>query len=147
MFLVPVSRHTPLLSRSFGRAFDDSLFDRVFATVQRGEAASTRSPALDVSETDQGYTVKVDLPGIAKDNVKITIEGRRVNVEAQALKTAEQKDSDRIVYSERSVASFARSITLPAELDQGTSDASLENGVLTLTLVKKQPASTRLQVK
>ena len=78
---------------------------------------------------------------------RLTIEGRRVDVTAQALKADDKKDSDRVVYSERAVASFARSLTLPTELDQTASDATLETGVLTLTLAKKLPASRQIQIK
>ncbi|HSW03267.1 Hsp20/alpha crystallin family protein [Aquabacterium sp.] len=148
MFLVPVSRRSPALSRSFNGFFDDALFDRFFASTQRSNATPARSPALEVIETEQAYTVTVDLPGIAKDQVKITIEGRRVDIEAQALKLDDKKDSDRIVYSERSVASFARSLTLPVDIHQEASEARLENGVLTLTLAKKQAAGSRqIEVK
>ncbi len=149
MFLVPVSRNANELSRSIDRLFDDSLFDRFFAPAQRGEGGvAARSPALDVSESDRAYTVKIDLPGISKDDVKITIDGRRVNVEAQVSKNEEKKEGDRVVYSERSMASYARSFTLPTEVDQGESDARIEHGVLTLTLAKKRAGgSAQLAVK
>lgn len=148
MFLVPVSRNANELSRSIDRLFDDSLIDRFFAPTQRGEGVGARSPALDVSESDRAYTVKVELPGITKDDVKITIDGRRVNVEAQVSKNEEKKEGDRVVYSERSMASYARSFTLPAEVDQAESDARMEHGVLTLTLVKKRAGgSAQLAVK
>lgn len=142
MFLVPMSRGASELSRQFDRLFDDDIFGRFFAPAARAQDEAARSPALDVSENDRAYTVKVDLPGITKDDVKITIDGRRVAIEARTTKNEERKEGDRVVYSERSVASYARSFTLPAEVDQAESDARIEHGVLTLTLPKKRAASS-----
>ncbi len=147
MYLVPVSRRAPVLSRSFDRLFDDVLFNRFLNSVTQSDAPATRSPALDVRETDTAYTVTMDLPGVAKGDVKVTIEGRRVDISAQTAKSDEKKDGDRVLYSERAVARYARSFTLPADVDQANSSAALDNGVLTLTLAKKQPASTQLQVR
>lgn len=145
MFLVPVTRSASDLARSFDRLFDDS-FERFFApAAQNGTGA--RIPALDVSESERAYTVKLDLPGVAKEDVKVAIEGRRVTIEAQTRKDEEKKEGDRVVYRERSSASFARSFTVSAEVDQAESSAKLEHGVLTLTLAKRGvPASTRIAV-
>ena len=85
MFLVPMTRRTSDWVRSFDRLFDES-FDRLFADRACAQTALPRSPALDVAETEQAYTVTLDLPGVAKDDVKVSIEGRRVSIEAQASK-------------------------------------------------------------
>jgi len=141
MFLVPIAPQSRGLLRSFDRLFDDSL-DRLFAPVAAPKAAS-RSPALDVAESDQAYTVTLDLPGVAKDDVKVSVEGRHVTIEARASKNDERKDGDRIVYRERAVSSFARTFVLPAEVDQDRSSAKLDNGVLKLELAKRQPVDAR----
>lgn len=147
MFLVPMTRQSADLARSLDRLFDDDLFGRFFAPARSTEAAATRSPALDVSESDQAYTVKLDLPGVGKDDVKISIDGRRVTVEAQTQKVEEKKEGDRVVYSERSSASYARSFTLPQEIDQAASAAKMEHGVLSLTLAKRgAPQASQLTV-
>lgn len=139
MFLVPLSRQANDLSRSFDRLFDEGFLDRVFAPTAAAARAdtTTRSPALDVSETPQAYTVKLDLPGATKDDIKVTVEGRRVSVEASLSSTQQKKDGERVVYTERSETSFARSFTLPMEVDQAESNAKMEHGVLTLTLAKR----------
>lgn len=138
MFLVPLTRSSQDLARSFDRFFDDGVLDRFFNTGRADTTpAGLRSPALDVAEAERSYTVKVDLPGIAKDDVKIAIEGRRVTIEAQTERSDEKKDGERVIYSERSSASYARSFTLPSELDQAESSAKMEHGVLILTLAKR----------
>jgi HSP20 family protein len=141
MFLVPITAPSRGLWRNFDRLFDESL-SRLFTPASASDAVS-RSPALDVAESDRAYTVTLDLPGVAKDDVKVSVEGRRVTIEAQASKSDERKDGDRIVYCERSVSSFARTFVLPAEVDQARSNAKLDNGVLKLELAKREPVHTR----
>jgi HSP20 family protein len=101
----------------------------------------SRSPALDVAESDLAYRVKLDVPGVKKEDIKVTIDGRRVSVQAESATQTEKKDgdrsADRIVYRERSVSSYARSFTLPVEVDQASASAKLEDGVLALDLPKR----------
>jgi HSP20 family protein len=131
MFIVPMSRE----SRQLARLFDDT-FERFFSPAN-GEGLAARSPALDVAETDRGYTVKLDMPGVAKEDIKVSIEGRQISVQAQTQRDEERKDGERVVYRERSLQSYARSFTLPMEVDQAEAGAKLDNGVLTLTLPKR----------
>lgn len=137
MFLVPMSRRTNELGRSMDRLFDEQLFDRFFAPMARPDALVARSPALDVTEADNAFSVKLDMPGVTKDDVKITIDGKRVTVTASASTADEKKEGDRVVYSERSSTSFARSFSLPVEVNESESTAKLEHGVLALTLTKR----------
>ena len=142
MFIVPYTRSTTEYGQPFARLLDESLIDRLFAQAEPRQRAQ-RSPALDVSEDAQSYTVTLDMPGVSKEAIKVAIEGRRVSVQAQTEAVADKTDktdktdTDRVVYSERKAARYARDFTLPAELDQSLSAAKLENGVLTLTLVKR----------
>lgn len=145
MFLVPVNRNVSEFSRSLERLFDESLSG--YLGDARDAASGLRSPSLDVSETEHSYRVKLDLPGVTKDAVKITIDGRQVNVDAEQRQDAEQKQGERLLYRERSVARFSRSFSLPEEISQSDSNAKMENGVLTLTLAKRQgKAATQLTI-
>ena len=152
MFIVPVTRSVTRVNghaRDFG-AFDrlvDDAFDRFFGGSRGGTPAEARAPAIDVVETESQYTVTVDLPGVAREDVKVSIDGKRVSIEAQAGTSAEKKDGERVVYSERPAARFARSFTLPLEIDQAASQAKLDNGVLSLVLAKKlKPAAAQLTI-
>ena len=138
MFLVPfspASRTAHDFARSLERFFDDGL--------ERGSEVAQRSPALDVAETEGGYSVNLDLPGVTKEDVKIAIDGRRISVSAQSQREETKKDGERVIYRERSVASYSRSFTLPEEIDQDGSQAKLDKGVLSLTLAKKRAAAAR----
>jgi HSP20 family protein len=132
MFLVPMPRE----SRQLSRLFDDT-FERFFGPVTAGEGSTARSPVLDVAESDKAYTVKLEIPGVAKEDVKVSIDGRYVTVQAHSQHADEKKEGDRVVYRERSESSFARTFTLPLEVDQAEAGAKLEQGVLTLTLPKR----------
>ena len=97
MFFVPVSRDSRPLAHLLGAI----------------DAAASRSPALDVAETDAGYTVKLEMPGVAKDDIKVSVEGRKVSLQAQSQRGDEKKDGERVLYRERSATRYARSFTLP----------------------------------
>src|SRR3954471_20226149 len=148
----------PSFSRVFDRLLDDS-FDRYFG----GAGDASRTPSLDVSETDTHYIVSLDVPGVSRDQLKVQVEGRRVSIEtinaakaepAAAADAAAPADAQaakpaapRVLYRERSNARFARTVSLPAEVDQTASQAKFENGVLTLSLAKKVPAgATQLTI-
>lgn len=136
MFFVPMSRDSRQLSRLFNSSFDDT-FERLLNPAAAAEGVASRSPALDVAENDRAYTVKLEIPGVAKDDVKVSVEGRQITVQAQSQHVDEKKEGDRVVYRERAVASYARTFTLPLEVDQAEAVAKLDQGVLTLTLPKR----------
>ena len=153
MFIVPVSRRASANVRGFDRLFDVA-FDRLI-NQPADDSAPVRRPAIDVSESDTGYVVTLDVPGVTREDVKVSIDGRRVSIVAEARAaeapaadaTAETpKATDRVILRERAVASFARSFTLHSEIDQASSQAKLDNGVLTLTLTKRHASATQLAV-
>ena len=153
MFVLPLSRtHS---RATFGRVADDS-FDRFFRQAVAADTA--RTPALDVSETDSAYLVTFDVPGVSREQLKVSVEGRRVSIEtidavqpettAEGTPDAPKTDAaPRSLYRERSTARYARTVSLPAEVDEAASQAKVENGVLTLTLAKKVKAgATRIAI-
>ena len=136
MFIVPVSRRASANVRGFDRLFDVA-FDRLL-NQPADDSAPVRRPAIDVSESDAGYVVTLDVPGVTREDVKVSIDGRRVSIVAEARSaadaTAEQpvdapRSTDRVILRERAVASYARSFTLQSEIDQSSSQAKLDNGV------------------
>jgi HSP20 family protein len=158
MFIVPVSRRASANVRGFDRLFDVA-FERLL-NQPADDSAPVRRPAIDVSESDAGYVVTLDVPGVTREDVKVSIDGRRVSIVAEARVTGNPaeaaadapadaeaaKTPDRVILRERAFASFARSFTLQSEIDQASSQAKLDNGVLTLTLTKRHAAATRLTV-
>lgn len=86
------------------------------------------------------------MPGVAKEDVKVTIDGKRVSIEASARAATEAAEGERLLVRERSSVAFARSFTLPFEVDEAASQAKLENGVLALTLSKKTKPASQLAI-
>lgn len=138
MFVIPVSSSFPR------RALRGVVFPRVFADLADTGATATpstdgvRVPPLDVVEADRSYTATLDMPGIAREQFNVSIEGRRVAVSTTAAPHAESPADLRPLHRERGAPRYARSFILPDELEPGAAQAKLENGVLTLTLPKRE---------
>lgn len=146
MYLIPVSRRaaSPLFSRSLGASLDALFGTRYLQSDSRDEPRQT--PSIDVIESDAAYVVVLNVPGVTREQVKVSVQGRRVEIEA-APAAAELPEGQKLVYGERAGANFSRTLSLPVEVDSASSQAKLENGVLTLTLNKKVPTgATQLSI-
>jgi HSP20 family protein len=136
----------------FGSLFDE-FFTDFFARSGVPAARGTELPAaararMDVIDKNDRFEVLVDLPGVKKDDIQVTIEGSRVAISAETKTEKEEKDGDRVLHSERFAASYARTFELPAEVTEDGADANFENGVLKLTLPKRATVtSKRLAIK
>jgi HSP20 family protein len=120
----------------------DALFDDWAGTRVRSNSLVAKA-RIDVAEKDNAYEVKAELPGVAKEDIAVDIDGASVSIQAKRVQTHEQKESERVLYSERSAQSFARSFELPQAVDSEQAKAEFVNGVLTLTLPKKEVAKTQ----
>lgn len=100
---------------------------------------------LDVTEHDKDYEVRAQLPGLSKDDVKVTVDGNFVSIVAEVRKEKEEKEkSGRRLMKEIYVGSASRGFTLAHEIDAKNVQAKLDNGVLKLTLPKRDGAGSRL---
>lgn len=96
---------------------------------------------IDLSETDQSYTVKAEVPGAKKEDLRVQIEGNYVAITAEVKEEKEAKDAnERVLTRERYYGSMARGFTLACEVDDKNSSAVFKDGVLTLTLPKRAQA-------
>jgi HSP20 family protein len=126
--------------------FADTGFDQLFRGFFRPVRLDKAAPAaarVDVTETDKGYTVHAEIPGVRKEDIDVAIEGNQVTIAAEVKRDSEQKDGERVLRTERYFGGVYRSFTLPVELDETTSEAKYENGVLELKLAKKPAAAGR----
>ena len=108
--------------------------------AEEGERATMR---LDVTENDQAYTVKAEIPGVDKKDIDIKIDGNVVSIHAKVERSTEQKEGERVIRRERYSGTFGRTFSLAGEIDQSTATAQYQDGVLTLTLPKKAAASSK----
>lgn len=105
------------------------------------------TPAVDIAERDNEYLVKVELPGVAKDEVKITLESNILTIRGEKKQEKDEKKGNyhRV---ERSYGSFQRSFTLPTSVRSENIDATYADGILTITLPKAEEAKPKqIEVK
>jgi HSP20 family protein len=100
---------------------------------------------MDVSETDQAYTVKAEMPGVAKEDIKVAIEGNNVSISAEIKKEQEKKEGENLIHSERYYGQQSRNFSLAQEVDESKAEAKYHDGVLELVLPKKA-SSGRKQI-
>jgi HSP20 family molecular chaperone IbpA len=98
-------------------------------------------PTTDIYETEDALTVVMEVPGVEKGAVDISVENDVLKVEAK-IDPAKYEGTDPL-YTEYNIGHFARSFTLSNKIDQQQIGAQLENGVLTLTLKKAKEATPR----
>jgi len=97
-------------------------------------------PAVDIFETDNEFVLKADMPGVTKENLDITLENNRLEINGAVPADAEEK---RLKYREFMLYNYHRSFTVGDNIDTQKIAAALENGVLTLTLPKSEKAKPR----
>lgn len=98
---------------------------------------------VDVKENEAAYTVHAEVPGVAKEDIQVAIDGNVVSLRAEVTQKDEQTKDDKLLRSERFYGAVERSFQLPQEIDAAQARARYDNGVLTLTLPKKQGAQSR----
>ena len=98
-------------------------------------------PAVDVLENEAGIIVKADLPGVAREGLNIRVDGETLTIEGQVNLGDVQALEP--VYAEIRTAQYKRSFVLSRDLDTSKIDATMKNGVLTLTVPKLEQAKPR----
>ncbi|MES2149547.1 MAG: Hsp20/alpha crystallin family protein [Pseudomonadota bacterium] len=130
----------------FGRLVEN-IFEDMFAPFAFNPATrpneGVSSPRLNVTETDKSFEIQVEMPGVKKEDVKVAIDQQRVTIEGECRTEKEQREGATLMYSERSARKYMRSFALPSDVDDSQSQAHMEDGVLTLTLPKKQGGSAK----
>ena len=118
----------------------DELFRGFFKPVRLEGAPTPVVIKVDVTETENGYLVHAEMPGVKKEDIDVAIEGNQVTITAEVKQEWEKREGDRLLRNERYFGSIYRSFTLPVELDESACEATHDNGVLELKLVRKTAA-------
>jgi HSP20 family protein len=127
------------LQREIDRLFDD--FTRGFPAFSSGGSGDLL-PNMDVTETDKQIEVIAELPGLEEKDVQVNVADNVLTIRGEKKMEKEEKDkSYRLV--ERSYGSFVRSLELPAGVNADTIKASIEKGVLRVTVPKPAPAQVK----
>lgn len=136
-------------SRLLGQAFGPGLsrwFDEAFArpgrAIEEDASATNWAPAADIKETDDALLVQVELPGLQKEDIDVSLEGNVLTVSGERRFT---KDESQETYHrmERFYGKFSRSFRLPRNVDSGAVSASFADGLLSLELPKTEESRPR----
>lgn len=133
-----------VLQDRMNRLFEDAT-QRQAQTSERGDEFERAdwTPTADIYETDSGYSIAIDLPGIKRDAIEIDIDENRLMVKGTRV-----VDESRARRSERPRGKFLRSFTVPASVDQGKIGAEYKDGVLQIRLPKRaEQKAQKIEVK
>jgi HSP20 family protein len=121
----------------------DTMFDnRFFGGMLQRFSDQSWAPVMDIVESEKDFTVKVELPGMKKEDIKINIENNILSIEGERKTESEEKGKTfhRI---ERSYGQFYRAVSLPKHVDDAKIKAEFNDGLLTITLPKAETAKTK----
>ena len=143
-------RWTPIRSMLSFRDEMDRLLDDFYGRMTpSGESyEGDWLPPMDMKETDNEIVASIELPGLTKDEIKVSVKHDLLSIsgEKKQMKTEEKENVHRV---ERSYGYFKRSVVLPIEVDSAKVRASFKDGVLSITLPKvesKRPKEIPIQV-
>jgi HSP20 family protein len=134
------------LRQAMDRLFEDSFVRPSHVLTSLGEVAA---PALDIYQTPNELVVKAALPGVKPEDVNIDITGETLTVKGEHKAEQEIKKED-YLYQERRYGSFSRSVVLPSGLKPDKTEATMEDGILTLTIPKAEeikPKAIKVKAK
>jgi HSP20 family protein len=140
-----ITRFDPLSELTRLEPFSD--FDNLFKgfMVRPLFQGATAAPQmkLEVSEDDKSYTIKAEIPGVKKEDIKLSVDGNLVSISAEMKKETEKKEGKKVVHSERYYGQVSRSFTLGMEVEQGAAQAKYTDGVLEAVLPKKKGSAAK----
>ena len=127
-----------------GRDFEN-MFGR-WLGVREGDGAQALAPyGVDIREDADHFYVEAELPGHSKEDVDITLENQTLTISAERRTEKKQGDEKKgeMLLHERRYSRFLRSFTLPPTVDEGSVNARLQDGVLTITINKREETKPR----
>jgi HSP20 family protein len=104
-------------------------------------ASSTITPPVDIVETSEGITLWADLPGVPRDKLDVKVHDARLYIEAEAVVPAQTEL--RVHHAEIRAPRFVRAFTVSEDFDTSKIDANLQNGVLKLSIPRREEARPR----
>ncbi len=140
-----IIQRNPLFSRltRFDPFDNDDWFKGFEVRPVPGEADVAPQIKINLTENDKAYTVRAEIPGAKKEDIKVEVDGNRVAISAEAKQEKEEKKGDKVICRECYQGSSYRSFTLDSDVDEAKAQAKYDNGVLELTLPKKSGSAAR----
>lgn len=133
-----IARFTP-----FDETFDNLLRGFFVRPVGYDSAAEAAPFRVDVSEGENAYTVRAEIPGAKKEDINVTVDDNTVAISAEIRNEKEVKDGERVLRAERHYGKVYRAFALEQAIDEAGVGARYVDGVLELTLPKKAVAQAK----
>ncbi|MCH9672826.1 MAG: Hsp20/alpha crystallin family protein [Gammaproteobacteria bacterium] len=122
----------------------DHLFEGFFRPISNSASDDgVLTPAVDVIERDTTFEIKVNIPGVKKEDIHVSIHDGVLAVDAEAKSDEEHKEGDRVIRRERRYGRFSRVMRLGTEVDESKLNASYDHGVLTVIAPKAKQATPK----
>jgi HSP20 family protein len=129
---------------SFFDDFFDDFKPGFFIKPLHGEPLPSPSQIkIDVKESNGQFIVNAEVPGIAKEDIEVSVDGSVVTLRAEIKQSDEQVKDSKVLRSERYFGEVSRSFQLPCDLDESKAKAKYDKGILTLSLPKKVSTSSQ----
>ena|SRR2546423_4616856 len=122
--------------------FRDSLFDVIPSFFRPAQTAAWQGARMDVAEDDTRYYLAIELPGIPKEAIQVSVYENSVSISAEAA-SPQQQEQQNWLLRERSFGKISRNISLPEAVDDTSSEARYAEGMLYLTLQKKRASQVK----
>jgi HSP20 family protein len=138
---------TRLTKPEFERFFDQVFAPFGFELPEMKAFETVWAPSMDVTETEKEFVVRVEAPGVHKENLDVNLEGNVLTVSGRREFRKEEENEEHI-WREREEGKFIRSFRMPRPVQEGKVTAMYENGILTIRLLKTEPTvKTRIAIK
>lgn len=138
------NRNLRVMIDRMGRAFDDPFFARSWMVPGGQSGAGAARPPWDFVETDDAFKMRLDLPGLSKEEVKVYVEDGSLVIKGEQ---SDENKADESQWASRSHAShYSTRIVLPDNANAETIKAELKNGVLSVTIPKVAEEEPQKQV-
>lgn len=122
-------------------------FDRLFDTLMGGGSSRMgglmRSPETDVVETEREIRVQTEVPGLKRDDIEIDVVNNVLTIRGEKHEERTEGEQGKYQVAERRYGTFARSFVLPRDVDAENIQADFQDGVLTVTIPKREKARRR----
>lgn len=137
--------HSPFSLLSSLDRVSRQLNGRTLPLSQRtSESRRLAYPQIHLDESEEGYTLTADLPGLTTDDLELSVQGNQLNL---SIRSPQPEDREGVsIYNERKHLVLKQNFRFPARLDESKVDAQLKNGVLRIELHKSAPSLHRITI-
>ena len=119
----------------------DHFFDHFWSPASQSDGGnlSTFAPRIDVKEKGDNYEITAELPGVKKDDIKVTLENGVLSIEAESRQEDKEEKDGKVIRQERRYGRFMRSFNVGSNVTEADITANFNDGLLTLSAPKREP--------